>query len=1124
MKKILPRNILKPLTLLTIVAALASCTDDFLLPETPSDKGENDGRIHFSVLPPASAEVEMMSRAAIPATDPEKAIYTLRIIIFDGAGNIIPDDAFKLFDNSFTTTVFGSENIGADGKMKPLEQCTPFNANEGFSLPVFTKPVYYSVTTTNVTAEDGTQTTTHTTTVLGTTEPADFDTPPDGTQYFCLDPSDAENLKKCQIWVLANMGRWENSLVNHTADNISSLDDIRTLDDLRRFYGKRQTSDFAANRPFLPMVGTISGETEIPVVDPESNSEIIKQSGGTSPLKFSDIFGSDAAVEPPTGYSYAAPGTLDLTTPSTIGKPEKILMNQIVAKVRFNITMPKAKTSTTEGDLTVTDESGTPQNVQSLKWEFYFDNWTVENLPRYTYIIPHRKDIADYVQNETYSQAAFSKASAENDFLQAGLYMPNEGDEPAAFEHNGFGDGESTGDWIGPGKSSPNAVAAADGNEGSYIYSPTEGQYYYHFYTYGNRRGGRGEAKVSNLSGTTTNYGEYSMEDRSENQDNELYKTLYAPNNATFLVLRGIVRRIYTDLSGVEHKESRSVCYKIALGCNRTDDYNVYRNTCYTLHIKINGFDQNDLQVTTDDNYNSSVHRRFQMAVRAPYLDMFDCHYDMRYVQFTGISDNTHQRDVRLRIYSTKEAAEDEIKTTDSEGNATVTGYGLENDGGNHYHGSEAVSWLKIGVHSVGDHDYSTVTDIEDTDQENIFADGNNEKTFCIHAEEYVKDYTENEPREAWLQIRQTYHGLSNVLESLSDADRHAGGEYLGVAEREINNDGTKETVYDVYFIYPIEQYPPIEVTYKYYDSDGKEQENTLLVERFEEYTMALDPGINQPHTEGLQWGWSRYEDNSQESNYGFYEFTPKSKPKDNTTPQNTDDDGLFNTPVIALLTQNTNDNTNKFTRYSCCSDFAARYCYDKGAGPDDDGDDHHDWYLPSIDELNGLTSAEKLKGYMNTYQSGNGVGTEDGPVFWSSTTYTDPDDYPDELKQYWYDYGRDGKTYGIWPKISGWAAARLKASFVTGDGVIYNTILGKMLGAKYSVADLREVWNYMETKSDTENERYPFNCAVASCNGMRYLEGYSRKWNADNSEVDGKLPPRSNTYRVRAVRQKPEQ
>ena len=1116
MKKILPRNILKPLALLTIVAALASCTDDFLLPETPSSEGGNDGRIHFSVLPPASAEVEMMTRATIPATDPEKAIYTLRIMIFDGAGNIIPDDAFKLFDNSFTTTVFGSENIGTDGNM--ISAPKAFNANEGFSLPVFTKPVYYSVTTTTVTADDGTQTTTHTTNVLGTTEPADFDTPPDGTQYFCLDPSDAENLKKCQIWALANMGRWENSLVKHTDYSKNPLDEIRNIDDLRRLYGKRMAENFAENRPFLPMVGTISTDTEIPVLDNTDDTEIIKKSDGTS-LKFSNIFGSGVQAPRPTGYTYAAPGALDLTTPTTIGNPKKILMDQIVAKVRFNITMPEAKTSTTEGDLTVTDESGDSQDVQSLKWEFYFDNWTVENLPRYTYIIPHRKDIADYVSNDTYSQAAFGKASAENDFLNNGLYMPdeNKNDKPAAFEHNGFGDGESTGDWIGPGKSSPNAAAAADGNEGSYIYSPTEGQYYYHFYTYGNRRGGRGEANVKNLSGTS--YG--SDYNKSETDATETYKTLYAPDGATFLILRGIVRRIYTDLSGVEHKESRSVCYKIALGCNRTDDYNVYRNTCYTLHIKINGFDQDDLQVTTDDNYNSSVHRRFQMAVRAPYLDMFDCHYDMRYVQFTGISDNKQQRDVRLRIYDKEADAKEEITATVSEGNTIVTGYGKENDGTNYYHGNGAVSWLKIGVHSVGDHDYSTVTDIEGIDQTDIFADNVNEKTFCIHAEEYVGSggTTPTENRKAWLQIRQTYHGLSDVLESLSDADKHVGGEYLGVAKREIDNSyGTEETVYDVYFIYPIEQYPPIEVTYKYYDSDGKEQENTLLVERFEEYTMVLDPGINQPHTEGLQWGFSRY---GEAPNYGFYEFTPKDEPKDNL-PQNTADDGLFNTPIIATLTQNENDKTNSFARYSHSGDYAARYCYDKGAG------ENREWYLPSIDELNGLTGDEDLQGIMNTYQSGSGTGTEDGPVFWSSTTYTDPDDYPEDLKYYWEKY-HDGQTsYGTLWKSYGWAAAFRDATHVSmfGDnGPVYLTQWGKDNGdgRKYSVAYLREVWNYMEAKSSTNSEQYPFNCAVASCNGMRYLVGYSRKWNADNSEVDGKLPPRSNTYRVRAVR-KPTQ
>lgn len=1114
MKKMIPHNMIwKPLALLTIIAALASCTDDFLLPETPSYEGENDGRIHFSVLPPASAEVEMMTRATIPATDPEKAIYTLRIMIFDGDGNIIPDEAFKLFDNSFTTTVFGAGNIGSDGNM--IASPKAFNANKGFSLPVFTRPVYYSVTTST---DGGTETTY----VHGTTEPTGYSKSPitnaDGTttEYFCLDPE--KNLKNCQIWALANMGRWENSLVNHLDEGIGSLDDVRTLDQLRRFYGRREAKDFAENRPFLPMVGTLRGDADLPVVDPKDDSKIIERSDGTY-LTFSGIFGSGATAPAPAGYSYAGPGDLDLTAPTTIGSPKKIHLDQIVAKVRFNITMPEERTSTTEGDLTITDDAGTKHNVKSLKWEFYFDNWTVENLPRYTYIIPHRKDIADYVSNGTYSQAAFGTDASSNAFHTNGLYMPdeNKGDNAAAFEHNGFGDGESTGDWIGPGKSTPNATAAADEHEGSYIYEPTEGQYYYHFYTYGNRRGGRGTANVENLSGTS--YGE--NYNKSETGTSETYKTLYAPQGATFLVLRGIVRRTYADMSGVTETESRSVCYKIALGCNRTDDYNVYRNTCYTLHIKINGFDQNDLQVTLDDNYNSSVHRRFQMAVRAPYLDRFDCHYDMRYVQFTGISDSKQQRDVRLRIYDSEADARTENKSTDG---TVVKGYGNEN------HGSSAVSWLKIGEYDpTSGHDYGTLTDIEDKDQKNIFA-GGNEKTFCIHSEEYVSDGNGNTPtanRKAWFQIRQTYHGLSDVLESLSNAEKNVGGDYLGVTQRTLTDDnGTTETVYDVYFLYPIEQYPPIEVTY----IDGNGQSKTLLVERFEEYTMSLDPGINMASADGLRWGWSRYVDSSSDSGYGFYEFTPKSNLEDGL-PQNTNNDGLFNTPVIATLTQNENDKENNFTRYRFYRDYAARYCYDKGI------ENNRSWYLPSIDELNGLTGDEELKGDMNTYQSGDDTGTVDGPVFWSSTTYTDPDKYPDELKKYHERY-HDGKTnsytyYDLNGKhtVYGWEAAWREANK---DRVVYTSIwnlfqkwIYGLFGQNiypYSVAYLREVWNYMEAKSDKSSEQYPFNCAVASCNGMRYLEGYSKKWNADNSEVnDAKLPPRSNTYRVRAVR-KPTQ
>lgn len=1093
MKKMIPHNMIwKPLALLTIIAALASCTDDFLLPETPSYEGENDGRIHFSVLPPASAEVEMMTRATIPATDPEKAIYTLRIMIFDGDGNIIPDEAFKLFDNSFTTTVFGAGNIGSDGNM--IASPKAFNANKGFSLPVFTRPVYYSVTTST---DGGTETTY----VHGTTEPTGYSKSPitnaDGTttEYFCLDPE--KNLKNCQIWALANMGRWENSLVNHLDEGIGSLDDVRTLDQLRRFYGKREAKDFAENRPFLPMVGTLRGDADLPVLDPKDDSRIIERSDGTY-LTFSGIFGSGATAPAPAGYSYAEPGDLDLTAPTAIGSPKKIRMDQIVAKVRFNITMPEEQTSTTEGDLTITDDAGTKHSVQSLKWEFYFDNWTVENLPRYTYIIPHRKDIADYVSNGTYSQAAFGTDASSNAFHTNGLYMPdeNKGDNAAAFEHNGFGDGESTGDWIGPGKTSPNANAADDANEGSYIYSPTGGQYYYHFYTYGNRRGGRGAANVANLSGTTANYGSYSKED---NGNLETFKTLYAPKDATFLVLRGIVRRTYVDMSGVTKTESRSVCYKIALGCNRTDDYNVYRNTCYTLHIKINGFDQNDLQVTTENNYNSSVHRRFQMAVRAPYLDQMDCHYDMRYVQFTGVSDSKQQRDVRLRIYGSEADASTENKSTDG---TVVEGYGNEN------HGSSAVSWLKVGVHDLGGHDYGTVTDIENVDQKDIFSAGN-EKTFCIHSEEYVSDGNGNTPtenRKAWLQIRQTYHGLSDVLESLSDTGKNVGGDYLGVAQRTLDKeDGTTETVYDVYFLYPIEQYPPIEVNYTYYDDNGYRNPGTLLVERFEEYTMSLDPGINMPSADGLQWGFSRYLPNNTGSEYSFYDFSTEDETTNNTTGNGKQNTVQIVTGAVGASQPASGDFVNtSFVRYSFHEDYAARYCYDKGI------EGNRSWYLPSIYELNGLTASETLAGIMNTSNDSNA----DGPIFWSSTTYIYPDNYPPELKSYWTEY-HNNRTIGGY---TAYQQART-AAWLKGEIYLWYPVFGQ----KYSASYFREVWNYMEQENNRTDLEYPFNCSVASCNGTRYLKGYSRKWEADNKDVEGHFLQRSEKYRVRAVRKKPQ-
>ena len=163
------------------------------------------------------------------------------------------------------------------------------------------------------------------------------------------------------------------------------------------------------------------------------------------------------------------------------------------------------------------------------------------------------------------------------------------------------------------------------------------------FYTYENRRGGRlSSPNPDNLQGEVGDYAE-DIKNLTDNANNPKFKTLYAPENASFIILTGLIREKDT-------KNVTSFAYKIALGANNADDYNLLRNHNYVYNIHINGVRFDDITV---DAFDSRVHKAYALQISAPYSESMDAHYDKRYLNILASAGT-----VDLQLYPTQQDAE----------------------------------------------------------------------------------------------------------------------------------------------------------------------------------------------------------------------------------------------------------------------------------------------------------------------------------------------------------------------------------------------------------------------------------------------------------------------------------
>lgn len=294
------------------------------------------------------------------------------------------------------------------------------------------------------------------------------------------------------------------------------------------------------------------------------------QQGGSSARKCLPMTGSASSV--------------DLTQATSIGSPISIDMKRAVAKVSFNISVKEGL-------------------------EFYFNNWSVEGLSRYTYVVEHSDSDGDGVGDD------FADDNPGITDPYNPYYPSNETESSLVTV--------AVGQWL---HEAPDDVASGG------------------FYTYENRRGGRlGAPNIGNLQGDAGDYAQEIKDKTDATGTDPRFKTLYAPANAAFLVLTGLIRDKATQ-------NVASFTYKIALGANNTNDYNLLRDHNYVYNIGINGTTYNDITV---DAFDSRVHAAYALQISAPESQRMDAHFDKRYLDITASAG-----ELELRLYPTMSDAE----------------------------------------------------------------------------------------------------------------------------------------------------------------------------------------------------------------------------------------------------------------------------------------------------------------------------------------------------------------------------------------------------------------------------------------------------------------------------------
>lgn len=371
---------------------------------------------------------------------------------------------------------------------------------------------------------------------------------------------------------------------------------------------------------------------------------------------------------------------INLTAPNSIATPTILSLERILAKVTFKIDVANGL-------------------------EFYFNTWSVENLPCYSYVAKNDKDYYD--NNPEAVEAFYPSPDFTNNYTTSTINT-----------------------WYGEGQSAGN-------NTNSYS-----------FYTYENRRGNRiASPNIGNMTGEENEYAQLGSITDATGTDPK-YKTLYAPEHATFLIITGLIRETAT-------KNVRSFAYRIALGANNYNNYNLERNHSYTYNIHINGIEYDDISV---DAFDSRVHKAYALLIDAPSLDRVDAHYDTRHIDIAA-----SPGDITLQLYPTQD---DAVASTNN-----IT----------------RVDWVSLStkdVYNIGlDKDEATVLQLKSDDA-----------NFHHHIYIYTQENTGTNPRSVVLKVTHTpTPGSSEIVEK--PVDRYYTITQVGLIE----NNGIGVESYEEY-------------------------------------------------------------------------------------------------------------------------------------------------------------------------------------------------------------------------------------------------------------------------------------------------------------------------------------
>lgn len=309
-------------------------------------------------------------------------------------------------------------------------------------------------------------------------------------------------------------------------------------------------------------------------------------------------------------------------------------------------------------------------------------------------------------------------------------------------------------------------------------------------YLFENRRGGRVERE--DPTNPADKYPGMGFDD-----DNQRGKAWYAPPGATYMLVYGT----YT-----KNEQMNNVVYKVYLGENPVDDYNLSRGKHYNYNVTINGL--NDINVDTNVEWGSA-----SFSVDHSNSLVMDAHPDFRVFRIGGTA-----VDALTPAYAT-------VEVFDADGATPCT-------------------WLSVSPLNLYRH---AVKQSGNADQQ--FASGDGVGSFVRTR------YTPAPTAES--EFAEATFGVTRKLTKIP-FNQPAVYTYQNVIVYADSYDGSAERKAKVKITYYKGDQEAGKLTYEVTQSGAIRVSDELYVERYEESAMLMHPGLASglQNTQTMQWGY----------------------------------------------------------------------------------------------------------------------------------------------------------------------------------------------------------------------------------------------------------------------------